>query len=176
MNSTAFFSLPHRAFATATGLFDESGLYLTYVLAGTYDLPIFRNLNAQLSRRSIDVHFPRYDATNPEERKAFQKVLLSFQRHLPLEEPPDLIHQWKYFYARSVGCVGILKGWLTKALAEALESSEKTLSPAVLEQYAETADRCDQMMPQNAHTIPMPSGLIPLRVQAGCWADWIGVN
>ncbi len=31
MNSTAFFSLPHKAFATVTGLFDESGLYLTYV-------------------------------------------------------------------------------------------------------------------------------------------------
>jgi AAA domain len=117
-----------------------------HVLAGTYDLPIFRNLNAQLSRRSIDVHFPRYDATKKEDRQAFQKVLLSFQRHLPLEEPPDLIHQWKYCYARSVGCVGILKGWLTKALDEALESGEKTLSSVVLERHAETVDRCDQMI------------------------------
>jgi len=117
-----------------------------HVLAGTYDLPIFRNLNAQLSRRSIDVHFPRYDATKKEDRRAFQQVLLSFQRHLPLEEPPDLIHRWKYCYVRSVGCVGILKGWLTKALADVLENGEKTLSPAVLERYAETADRCDQMI------------------------------
>lgn len=117
-----------------------------YVLAGTYDLPIFRTLNAQLSRRSIDVHVPRYDATKKDDRRAFQQVLLSFQRHLPLEEPPDLIHQWKYCYARSVGCVGLLKGWLTKALAEALESGEKTLSTAQLERHAETADRCDQMM------------------------------
>ncbi len=117
-----------------------------HVLAGTYDLPIFRNLNAQLSRRSIDVHFSRYDATKKEDRQAFQQVLLSFQRHLPLEEQPDLIHQWKYCYVRSVGCVGILKGWLTKALADVLESGEKTLSPAVLERHAETADRCDQMI------------------------------
>jgi len=117
-----------------------------HVLAGTYDLPIFRNLNAQLSRRSIDVHLPRYDATKKEDRQAFQKVLLSFQRHLPLEEQPDLIHQWKYCYARSVGCVGILKGWLTKALDEALENGEKTLSPTVLERHAETVDRCDQMI------------------------------
>lgn len=117
-----------------------------HVLAGTYDLPIFRNLNAQLSRRSIDVHLSRYDAMRKEDRQAFQKVLLSFQRHLPLEEQPDLIHQWKYCYARSVGCVGILKGWLTKALAEALERGEKTLSTARLEQHAETADRCDQMI------------------------------
>ena len=117
-----------------------------HVLAGTYDLPIFRNLNAQLSRRSIDVHIPRYDATKKEDRQAFQQVLLSFQRHLPLEEPPDLVHQWKYCYVRSVGCVGIIKGWLTKALADVLENGEKTLSPAVLERHAETADRCDQMI------------------------------
>lgn len=117
-----------------------------HVLAGTYDLPILRNLNAQLSRRSIDVHFPRYDATKKEDRQAFQQVLLTFQRHLPLEEPPDLIHQWKYCYARSVGCVGILKDWLTKALDEALESNEKTLSLALLERHAISADRCDQMI------------------------------
>jgi hypothetical protein len=103
-------------------------------------------LNAQLSRRSIDVHLPRYDATKKEDRQAWQSVLLSFQRHLPLEEQPDLIHQWKYCYARSVGCVGILKGWLTKALAEALVCGEKTLSAAQLEKHAETADRCDQMI------------------------------
>lgn len=117
-----------------------------HVLAGTYDLPIFRNLNAQLSRRSVDVHFPRYDATKKEDRQAFQKILLSFQRHLPLEEQPDLIHQWKYCYARSVGCVGILKDWLTKALDEALTNNEKTITTACLERHAVSADRCDQMM------------------------------
>lgn len=117
-----------------------------HVLAGTYDLRIVRDLNAQLSRRSIDVHFPRYDATKKEDRQAFQQVLLTFQRHLPLEEPPDLIHQWKYCYARTVGCVGMLKDWLTKALAEALENGEKTLSLALLERHAISADRCDQMI------------------------------
>lgn len=117
-----------------------------HVLAGTYDLPLFRNLNAQLSRRSIDVHFPRYDATKEEERQAFQKVLLSFQRHLPLEEQPDLIHQWKYCYAHTVGCVGILKDWLTKALDEALLNDEKTISMARLERHAISADRYDQMI------------------------------
>ncbi len=117
-----------------------------HVLAGTYDLPIFRNLNSQLSRRSIDVHFPRYDATKKEDRQAFQKVLLSFQRHLPLEEQPDLVHQWRYCYARSAGCVGILKDWLTKALDEALANDEKTISTALLERHAISADRCDQMI------------------------------
>ncbi len=117
-----------------------------HVLAGTYDLLVFRNLSAQLSRRSIDVHFPRYRATDKNERQAFQQVLLTFQRHLPLEEPPDLVHQWKYYYARTVGCVGMLKDWLTKALAEALETGAKTLTPELLERHAVSPERCDQMI------------------------------
>ncbi len=33
-----------------------------HILVGTYELLPFRNLSAQLSRRSIDIHFPRYRA------------------------------------------------------------------------------------------------------------------
>jgi hypothetical protein len=117
-----------------------------HVLAGTYDLLVFRNLSAQLGRRSIDVHFPRYNATKKEEREAFQKVLLTFERHLPLEEPPDLVHQWKYCYARTIGSVGILKDWLTKALDEALETGAKTITPDLLERHALDPARCDQMI------------------------------
>src|SRR6266699_5262197 len=117
-----------------------------HVLAGTYDLLAFRNLSAQLSRRSVDVHFPRYRATDKQEVRAFQSVVLAFQRHLPLEERPDLVHQWKYLYARTIGCVGVLNDWLTKALAEALETGQKTLTPHLLEHHALSVDRCEQMM------------------------------
>lgn len=117
-----------------------------HILAGTYDLLLFRNLNAQLSRRSIDVHFPRYDATKPEERKAFQRTLLTFQRHLPLEKAPNLVQQWEICYAHTVGCVGLLKDWLTKALAEALETGARTISPSLLAAHAPSVDRCHQMI------------------------------
>src|SRR2546421_662678 len=53
-----------------------------YVLYGTYDLLAFRNLNGQLSRRSIDVHFPRYRAECAADRKAFLSVLNSFAQQL----------------------------------------------------------------------------------------------
>ena len=36
-------------------------------LFGTYELLEFRNLSGQLSRRSIDIHFPRYQADCPED-------------------------------------------------------------------------------------------------------------
>jgi hypothetical protein len=117
-----------------------------HVLVGTYDLLVFRNLSAQLSRRSIDIHFSRYRATDEAEMRAFKSVLWSFQRNVPLEEEPDLLQHWKYCYERTIGCVGVLKDWLTRALAEAMEKGEKTLSRALLEQHALSVDRCDQMI------------------------------
>ncbi len=117
-----------------------------HILAGTYDLLLFRNLNAELSRRSIDVHFPRHEATNPEERKAFQRALSTFQRQLPLEKAPNLVQQWEICYAHTVGCVGLLKDWLTQALSEALETGAKTISPSLLAAHAPSVDRCHQMI------------------------------
>src|SRR5439155_26954338 len=81
-----------------------------HVLVGTYQLLEFRNLSAQLSRRSMDIHFPRYQTTNKEDVRAFKNVLLAFQRHLPVEEMPDLVSQWESCYAYTAGCVGLLKG------------------------------------------------------------------
>ena len=40
----------------------------------------------------------------------------------------------------------MLKDWLTRALAQALEAGEKTLSLALLEQHALSVDRCTQMI------------------------------
>ena len=80
-----------------------------HVLFGTYDLLAFRNLNGQLSRRSVDVHFPRYRAEVAEERKTFINIVHSFQKVLPLSEAPDMVKVWDFLYERSLGCVGILK-------------------------------------------------------------------
>jgi hypothetical protein len=117
-----------------------------HVLVGTYQLLEFRNLNAQLSRRSIDIHFPRYLATEKNDRLAFKNVLLAFQRHLPVEVMPDLVSQWESCYAYTAGCIGVLKEWLMRALAEALETDQKTISPTLLTQHAPSPARCDQMI------------------------------
>jgi hypothetical protein len=98
-----------------------------HVLYGTYDLLAFRNLNGQLSRRSVDVHFPRYRAESAADRKAFISVLNSFAQQLPIADPPDLAHDWEFLYERSVGCVGVLKQWLIRALSVALRAGEAAL-------------------------------------------------
>lgn len=110
-----------------------------HVLMGTYELVGLANLSAQLSRRSRELHFGRYRAEAPEDLRAFQSVLLTFQRHLPLGETPDLVGRAESLYEQSVGCIGVLKGWLNRALAAALEEGAATLTSRHLERQAEPA-------------------------------------
>lgn len=102
-------------------LADVTGLPI--VLFGTYELISFRNLSAQLSRRSTDISLWRYRLSIKEDMQAFKNVLWSFQKHLPLEEEPNLVSEWDFFYERSIGCIGILKDWLSRALAKSLKGS-----------------------------------------------------
>lgn len=113
-----------------------------FVLAGTYDLLVLRNLNAQLCRRSMDIHLPRYKAENTEDLKAFRGIVQTFQRHLPLPEEPDLLSHWEFCYERSIGCVGLLKDWLSRALVAALEEGAKTLTVGHLENHAWSLEQC----------------------------------
>jgi len=113
-----------------------------HVLLGTYELLVCRNLSAQLTRRSIDIHFPRYRAQDPEDVLAFKRVLVSFQRQMPLVEEPDLSARWEYCYERSIGCVGVLKDWLTRALNAALREGTPTLAPRHLDGHALSPAQC----------------------------------
>jgi hypothetical protein len=116
-----------------------------HVLIGTYELLPCRNLSAQLSRRSIDIHFRRYQSSDVNDVEAFQRVLFSFQRQLPLAEEPQLWRDWEYCYARSIGCVGVLKDWLTRGLAAALEEGATTLTRKHLELHSWSTDQCEKM-------------------------------
>ena len=72
-----------------------------HVLLGTYELLMFRNLSAQLSRRSVDIHFRRYRADDREDVRCFKSVLWNFQRQLPLVAEPDLLSHWEFCYERT---------------------------------------------------------------------------
>lgn len=114
-------------------------------LFGTYELLEFRNLSGQLSRRSIDIHFPRYQADCPEDLVEFQRVLKSFGEKMPLDSPPELETHWEYFYERTIGCVGILKDWLTQAYRKALAENASTLTDQHWQPYAPSVSKCLQM-------------------------------
>lgn len=133
-----------RKVASARRLLDQMDLLkslaslsgIPHVLLGTYELLGLVNLSAQLSRRSTEIHFGRYRAEVPEDAPAFRSVLLTFQRHLPLASEPDLVGHWEALYEQSVGCVGVLKTWLDRSLAAALEAGAPTLTARCLEQQA----------------------------------------
>lgn len=123
---------------------------ITHLLCGTYELLPFRNLNGQLSRRSDDIHFKRYIATDEIHQQQFKNVVSSFQLQLPLKEIPDLRPKWDYFYERSIGCVGILKDWLTRSLAMALEENSSTLLPRHLECQSLSVAKCAAILREAA--------------------------
>jgi hypothetical protein len=114
------------------------------VLVGTYEILTFQDLSGQLSRRSVSVHFPRY-GPGGEDQKAFQSVLYGFQRRLPVMEEPDLLKHWEYCYVRSIGCVGILRDWLVRALAASMEQGDRTVNLRHLEETALSVWQCEQI-------------------------------
>ena len=115
-------------------------------LFGTYELLQLRNLSGQLSRRSIDIHFPRYKSDNSEDIKDFQRVLKSFSVAIPIPEIPDLEKRWDYFYERSIGCVGIVKDWLTQSLRKALSESSNSLKDKYIQAYAPSVSKSVRML------------------------------
>jgi len=125
----------------------ENRTGVSHVLVGTYEMRPFRKANAQLAGRSIDVHFPRYDATKPTEAALFQSVLWALQRQLPVEKEPLLVeHHWEFLYARSIGCIGHLKMHLNLALERALSEGAATVTEDHLRATAPAEDRVNKWL------------------------------
>jgi GTPase SAR1 family protein len=116
-----------------------------HILIGTYELLPFRNLSGQLSRRSVDVHFSRYRAESEDDIRVFQNVVSTFQQQLPADQGFDLISVWDFLYERSLGCVGVLKDWVTRSLYAASRSS-RPFDRSALERTALSISQCENIL------------------------------
>ncbi len=116
--------------------------------AGTYDLLQLTDLGDQLCRRTKIVHFPRYRASVEDEREKFKSIVNALQIQLPLQTQPDLVGSWEFLYERSLGCVGILKDWLSETLYDALTKKKPatTISIKDLEKKARPVNQCRVML------------------------------
>jgi hypothetical protein len=115
----------------------ENTTGVSHILVGTYEMRPFRKVNPQLALRSIDVHFPRYDMTKEQDCLIFKSILWALQRQLPVEEEPLLAEKhWEFLYARSIGCIGLLKLHLNRALTCALKEGARTVTLDHLRQTA----------------------------------------
>lgn len=110
-----------------------------HILVGTYELQLLLNLSDQLSRRSRTFHFERYRSGQTSDLRSFQNIIWNFQHRLPFSEQRDLREHSQYLMERSLGCVGILKGWIVRAADAALDKGAVTLTIDHLKQY-EPAD------------------------------------
>ncbi len=115
----------------------ENTTGVSHILVGTYEMRPFRKVNPQLALRSIDVHFPRYDMTKEQDCLIFKSILWALQRQLPVEEEPLLAEKhWEFLYARSIGCIGLLKLHLNRALTCTLKEGARTVTLDHLRQTA----------------------------------------
>jgi hypothetical protein len=115
----------------------ENTTGVSHILVGTYEMRPFRKVSSQLACRSIDVHFSRYDMTEEKDCLVFQSVLWALQRQLPVEYEPLLVEKhWEFLYARSIGCIGLLKLHLNRALNRALKEGAPTVTLDHLRQTA----------------------------------------
>lgn len=105
-----------------------NGKRTKFFLSGTYALLHMTDLSAQLNRRSCEIHFRRYKYDDSEDMEEFQKILVTFERALPLPIKPSFSNNIDYVYERTCGCVGILKDWFTAALELSIEENDKTLA------------------------------------------------
>src|SRR5260221_3172592 len=93
-------------------------------LYGTYYFSVRKTLTGQLERE--------------EDCVAFQAALLELLRRVPLTCPAErwVTDHWLYFYECSVGCIGILKDWLLRAVSAALDDDARRLSLDCVQDYA----------------------------------------
>ena len=64
---------------------------------------------------------------------------------MPLAAAPDLLRHWEFCYERSLGCVGLLKEWLTRALATGLAQKTPQVTLRHLEQQALSLADCQKI-------------------------------
>ena len=106
------------------------------LMVGTYDLLDILSLNGQSARRAGAIHFPRYRYDVPDEFKAFLNILGMFESRLPLPCQPSLVEQAEMIYLGTLGCVGLVKDWLSRAVWRALREGAHKVTAAHLKATA----------------------------------------
>ncbi len=108
----------------------SSTTQILHILVGTYDLLNFGQLNGQIGRRCLPVHFSRYRLEREADCLEFQSALVSLLEKVPLRCDVETLvgSYWVYFYEGCIGAIGVLKDWLMRAVSAALDDGQERLS------------------------------------------------
>lgn len=131
-------ALPFLQFEILKSLTVE--LRIPIILVGAYDLLGILEGTGQLLRRSQIIHCPRYHVY-PAPRgvdESFEEALQALLGAIEIDQEPGLAEHVDAFHMKSLGCIGILKDWLDRALVAALAESddEPRLTRAILKATA----------------------------------------
>ena len=69
---------------------------------------------------------------------------------MPIEKSPNLLECWDFIYERTIGCVGILKDWLSRALKLALENNDDVLEMNHLRNTALSINKISKLVDEVA--------------------------
>lgn len=87
------------------------------ILIGAYPLIDVLGLCPHLLGRKHQVHLPRYYATE-EDLLVFDQILGAYSPLIRLPPGVRSLREWnEFFYPDSLGCIGLLEGWLRYSLA-----------------------------------------------------------
>ena len=122
-------------------------LNIIHILVGTYDLLNFGQLNGQVGRRCLPVHFSRYLLQREADCLEFQSALVSLLEKVPLRCDVETLvgSYWVYFYEGCIGCIGVLKDWLMRAVSATLDEGQERLSLDCLQGHILPTDILRQM-------------------------------
>lgn len=97
----------------------------TIILIGSYDLHEILGLDGQVARRMGAIHFSRYLTGVADDERAWRTIVQQLQRHLPIQDMPDLSEAAVELQEACIGCVGILKTVFSSVLECALAKGGK---------------------------------------------------
>lgn len=118
-------------------------LRIPIILVGAYDLLGVLEGNGQLLRRADVVHFRRYDARcapagERSDLEHMADIISAFLAAMDIDQELGLIDHADYFMLKSIGCTGVLKDWLDRALVASIaeDPASPRLTRRILEQCA----------------------------------------
>jgi energy-coupling factor transporter ATP-binding protein EcfA2 len=126
-------------------------LHIPIILAGDYALLRILELNGQLTRRTEVIHFSRYQADELSSSKSkhgisFRNTVFSLLEAMPITHEDGLLEHMDYFYAFSIGNIGLLKKWLNRALWKALMTENGILTRDILHSTRWSNKSLNQML------------------------------
>jgi len=104
----------------------------TLVLVGAYPLLNILKLCPHMLGRKHQVHLPRYQYVE-NDLLAFSEIIEVYSELIVLPEGVESLNDWiDLLYEGSMGCIGLLEGWLRGALAYVDANDERVLTLAHL--------------------------------------------